>query len=55
MASAPEDGNILSACGQCQPGATVLIRWEPDAGPIEVVRGVGTVAWPKVSDRGIVE
>ena len=55
MASAPEHGDILSACGQCQLEVTVLIRWEPDARPIEVVRGVGTSARPKVSDRGIVE
>jgi hypothetical protein len=30
-----EDGQILSAYGQYLLGATVLIRWNPDAGPVE--------------------
>jgi hypothetical protein len=36
-----EDGQILSAYGQYRLGATVLIKWKPDAGPIEVVPRVG--------------
>jgi hypothetical protein len=36
-----EDGSILSAYGQYRLGAAVLIRWEPDAGPIEVLPGIG--------------
>jgi hypothetical protein len=32
-----DDGHILSAYGQYQLGAAVLIKWKPDAGPVQAV------------------
>ena len=42
-----EHGNILSAYGQYLLGATVLIRWKPDAGPVEQVPSVGIQIRPE--------
>jgi hypothetical protein len=33
------DGQVLSTYGQYRLGATVLIKWKPDAGPVQPVRG----------------
>jgi hypothetical protein len=30
-----DDGHVLSAYGQYLLGAAVLIRWKPDAGPVQ--------------------
>jgi hypothetical protein len=42
-----EDGSFLSAHGQYQLGATMLIRRKPDAGPINVVPEIGARIEPE--------
>jgi len=45
-----QDGHVLSAYGQYQLGASVLIKWKPDAEPVQPVPKIGIQIGPQAGE-----